>query len=121
MSRVIAVINQKGGVGKTTTAISLAAYLARTGRVLLVDVDPQANATSGLGVQAGPEEGIYAALVDGKVAFVGGIGITDEFGVTGPPGWPWPARSGSPPGRVWRSPCGVAGTTTPATPCATGA
>ncbi|WP_234554113.1 chromosome-partitioning ATPase Soj [Thermus caliditerrae] len=59
--RRIALVNQKGGVGKTTTAINLAAYLARMGkRVLLVDLDPQMNATSGLGLR--PERGVYQLL-----------------------------------------------------------
>jgi len=68
MGKIIAVVNQKGGVGKTTTAVNLGAYLAKLGRqVLLVDVDPQANASSGLGIDHRRlEKGIYNALIGEK-------------------------------------------------------
>ncbi|MFC3863112.1 ParA family protein [Deinococcus antarcticus] len=60
--KTIGIVNQKGGVGKTTTAVNLAAYLAAGGRrVLLLDMDPQGNATSGLGLR-GAEHGLYEAL-----------------------------------------------------------
>lgn len=70
MSRLYALANQKGGVGKTTTTVNLGAYLAAQGqRVLLVDIDPQANATSHLGTQRQQvTHSIYNVLLDGVPA-----------------------------------------------------
>lgn len=62
---IVSLVNQKGGVGKTTTAVSLAVALGRRGqRVLLVDLDPQANATSALGVDGRDIAGTYDAILD---------------------------------------------------------
>lgn len=68
MSKILAIVNQKGGVGKTTTAVNIGAYLAHLGKqVLLVDIDPQANATSGLGIDHRTlDAGVYEALIGTK-------------------------------------------------------
>ena len=67
MGKIIAVVNQKGGVGKTTTAVNLAATLTEAGKkILLCDFDPQANATSGMGVDKRKlKRSVYDVIIDG--------------------------------------------------------
>ncbi len=67
MAKIVAIVNQKGGVGKTTTCVNLTAALKLEGkRVLMCDFDPQANATSGMGVDKSLSNGVYDVLINGK-------------------------------------------------------
>jgi chromosome partitioning protein len=67
VGQTVACVNQKGGVGKTTTVVNLATYLALSGqRILVIDLDPQGNATSGFGIdKSGVDRSVYDAVVDG--------------------------------------------------------
>ena len=67
MAKIVAIVNQKGGVGKTTTCVNLTAALKLAGkRVLMCDFDPQANATSGMGVDKSLSNGVYDVLINSK-------------------------------------------------------
>ena len=68
MAKIISLVNQKGGVGKTTSAINLATYLASAGKfVLLCDLDPQGNASSGLGLDVrNIEKSLYHSMILGE-------------------------------------------------------
>ena len=72
LAKIVAIVNQKGGVGKTTTCVNLVSALHEAGkRVLLCDFDPQANATSGMGVDKGATQGVYDVLINGADAHAG--------------------------------------------------
>ncbi|MBI5014744.1 MAG: ParA family protein [Deltaproteobacteria bacterium] len=82
MGRILCVANQKGGVGKTTTAVNLAASLAASGRkTLLVDMDPQANASCGLGVRVGADDLTTYQVISGDAPAAEAVRATEVEGL----------------------------------------
>lgn len=78
MAKIISIVNQKGGTGKTTTAVNLSAALAELGkRILIIDFDPQGNATSGLGFKLSENKGIYE-VISGSAKIIDVIKSTSQ-------------------------------------------
>ena len=92
MAKIVAIVNQKGGVGKTTTCVNLTAALKEKGlKVLLCDFDPQANATSGMGVDKTLSQGIYDVLINGVESQNGWWSPGTAMCCPPARGWPVPA------------------------------
>ncbi len=83
MTQTIAILNQKGGVGKTTTALSVATYLQKLGkRVLVVDMDPQGNATSGLGLEKSVLDHTTYELLIGSASLSDSVQVIERLGIS---------------------------------------
>ena len=97
LAKIVAIVNQKGGVGKTTTCVNLTSSLKEKGnRVLLCDFDPQANSTSGMGVDKAASRGVYDVLINGADVTASVVPRVERSA-------PVPTAMCSPPRKPWRA------------------